>query len=89
MSWVYFNKLKSQAFEYFKKFKVVVEKQSNCILKTLRIDWGEEFTSREYIFCEDYGIKREFTAPYTSQQNGMAERKNWMMVEMARNLLKR
>jgi len=33
------------------------------------------------------GIKSEFTAPYTPQQNGKAERKNRYLVEMARCML--
>jgi hypothetical protein len=33
-------------------------------------------------------IKHQFTAPYTPQQNGVVERKNRSMMEMARSLLK-
>jgi transposase InsO family protein len=37
---------------------------------------------------EDYldkeGIKHEFSAPYTPQQNGVVERKNMTLIEMAR-----
>ncbi|XP_066351663.1 uncharacterized protein [Miscanthus floridulus] len=34
------------------------------------------------------GIKHQFTAPYTPQQNGVVERKNRSVMEMARSLLK-
>ncbi|KAL4354891.1 hypothetical protein GQ457_06G009200 [Hibiscus cannabinus] len=34
------------------------------------------------------GIRRELTAAYTPEQNGLAERKNRIVVEMARSLLK-
>lgn len=40
------------------------------------------------MFCEENGIRRELTAPYTPEQNGVAERKNRTVVEMARSLLK-
>nr|GFD31008.1 retrovirus-related Pol polyprotein from transposon TNT 1-94 [Tanacetum cinerariifolium] len=46
MSWVYFLKQKSESFEYFVKFKALVEKQSGKALKTLRTDRGGEFTSK-------------------------------------------
>jgi len=38
-------------------------------------------------FCEKHGIKRELTVRRTPQQNGVAERKNRTIVEMARSML--
>lgn len=89
MSWVYFLESKGQAFDRFKQFKVLVEKQSGLYIKTLRTDRGGEFVSHEFIsFCEENGIQRELTTPYTPEQNGVAERKNRTVVEMARSMLK-
>lgn len=89
MSWVYFLKQKSEAFETFKSFKAFVEKQSGCVIKTLRTDRGGEFVSNEFdSYCDENGIFRELTAPYTPEQNGVAERKNRTVVEMARCMLK-
>ena len=34
------------------------------------------------------GIKRKFTTSYTPQQNGIAERKNRTIMEMARSMMK-
>ena len=40
-----------------------------------------EYTFDDFIdFCAEEGIKREFTIPYTPQQNGVAERKNRLIV---------
>lgn len=39
-------------------------------------------------FCDDMGIKRQLTAPYTPQQNGVVERRNRTLMEMARSILK-
>lgn len=39
-------------------------------------------------YYEKLGIPRELSAPYTSQQNGVVERKNIMVVEMILTLLK-
>jgi hypothetical protein len=38
-------------------------------------------------FLDEEGIKHEFSAPYTPQQNGVAERKNHTLIEMARTML--
>jgi transposase InsO family protein len=38
-------------------------------------------------FIENEGIKYQFSAPYTPQQNGVVERKNRTLIEMARTML--
>ncbi|GKU96667.1 hypothetical protein SLEP1_g9878 [Rubroshorea leprosula] len=89
LTWVYFAKEKSDAFLIFKKFKALVEKQSGCSIKVLWIYQGGEFVSVEFNkFCEDFGIKRQLIASYMPQQNGVAERKNRSLVEMAKGMLK-
>ncbi|CAH9099164.1 unnamed protein product [Cuscuta epithymum] len=89
MSWVYFQRTKSEALENFKKFKALVENQTGKSVKALRTDRGGEFSSNAFTdFCDEQGIRREFTAPYTPEQNGVAERKNRTVVEMARSMLK-
>ena len=87
MSRVFFIKVKSQALDYFKKFKTMVENQSSCILKALRLDRGGEFISKEFIEFS-HGIRKEYSAPYTPQQNGVAERNNISVLELARFMLK-
>lgn len=41
---VYILKEKVQVFEIFKEFLTLVEKQSGCILKTLRFDNSNKYT---------------------------------------------
>lgn len=68
---------------------MVAQNQSGRSLLTLHPDRGGEFTSKEFsMFCSDMGIRREFTTTYTPQQNGVAERKNETIVELARSMLK-
>ena len=87
--WFYLLKNKSDAFEAFKKFRVLVEKNSEKGITTFRTDRGGEFLSKEFLqYCEEAGITRQFTAPYSPQQNGVVERRNRTMIEMARSLLK-
>ncbi|KAG6484580.1 hypothetical protein ZIOFF_053100 [Zingiber officinale] len=88
MTWVYFMRQKSEVFMIFKKFKSLVEKQSGCFIKTLRSDRGKEYTSKEFHnFCEDEGVERQLTVRYTPQQNGVTERKNQTIVEMAKSMM--
>lgn len=87
-TWIYFLSEKSSTFETFKKFKVLVEKESGSSLCCLRTDRGGEFTSSEFVeFCSVNGIKRQLTAAYTPQQNGVAERKNRTIMNMVRSML--
>ncbi|CAL9026795.1 unnamed protein product [Prunus brigantina] len=88
MTWVYFLRYKSDALNCFRKFKSMVELQSGYKVKCVRSDKGGEFTSSEFNkLCEDAGIQRQFTMAYTPQQNGVVERKNRIVVEMAKAML--
>jgi len=57
------------------------------ILK-VRSDHGEEFENEPFeAFCEKHGIIHEFSSPITPQQNGVVERKNRTLQEMARTMI--
>ncbi|RDX63956.1 hypothetical protein CR513_57549, partial [Mucuna pruriens] len=69
------------------KFKAHVENQSNCRIQILRLDNGKEYIATQFQqFCDEAGIEHQLTAPYT-QQNGVSERKNRSIMEMARCML--
>ncbi|KAK2980575.1 hypothetical protein RJ640_017437 [Escallonia rubra] len=88
-TWVYFLKQKSEVFSTFKRFKALVEKQSGYQIKAMRSDRGGEFISKEFkAFCEENGIRRPLTIPYSPQQNGVVERKNRSIVNMTKSMLK-
>jgi hypothetical protein len=87
--WVEVLKTKDQALEYFKKIKLRGEVESDGKLKSLRTDRGGEFNSQLFlVFYDEQGIKHYTTTPYTPQQNGVVERRNQTVVEMARCMLK-
>ncbi|CAL8989009.1 unnamed protein product, partial [Prunus brigantina] len=66
----------------------MVELQSGFKVKCVRSDKGGEFTSSEFDrLCEEAGIQRQFSMAYTPQQNGVVERKNRTVVEMAKAML--
>jgi hypothetical protein len=57
-------------------------------IKCLRSKNGGEFTSKEFMdYCSNHGIKRKLSVSRTPQQNGVVERKNRTVQEMARTML--
>lgn len=87
-TWSYFLTEKSEAFATFKLYKARVEKETGTYIRALRSDRGGEFTSSEFQgFCSENGIQRQLTSAYSPQQNGVAERKNRTILNMARSML--
>jgi transposase InsO family protein len=85
---VFFLKNKSESFENFKIYKEMVENEMDSRIKCLRLDNGEEFTSKEFMdYYNNHGIKRQFSIARTPQQNGVVERKNRTVQEMARTMI--
>ena len=89
ITWVAMLQCKSDVFEAFKHFKNLTETEKGMKIKTLRSDRGGEFTSDEFSkYCLEHDIKRQLTAPYSPQQNGVVERKNRTVISMVRAMLK-
>jgi len=54
----------------------------------IRSDHGREFENARFEeYCHSYGIQQEFSSPITPQQNGVVERKNRVLQEMARVMI--
>ncbi|KAK2981153.1 hypothetical protein RJ640_013475 [Escallonia rubra] len=88
-TWVYFLKQKLEVFSTFKRFNALVKNQSGYQIKAMRSDRDGEFRSKEFkAFCEENGICRPLTIPYSPQQNGVVERKNRSILNMTRSMLK-
>ena len=86
--WIYFMKQKSKVFETFKVFKAMVENSFNKKIKSIIFDKGGEYIKGDLqSFCESEGIQMEHSVPYTPQQNGVVERKNRSLKEMAISIL--
>ena len=65
-------------------FKALVENQSRRKLKVARSNNGGEYVKSKFIqYSEDSGIQMQHPIPYTPQQNGVANRKNRSLKEMA------
>lgn len=81
-------KNRSDVLEAFKNYKLKVEKQTGQRIKKLRTDNGREYLSNDFKnFLKSEGILHQLSVEYTPQQNGVAERKNRTLVEMARCIL--
>jgi transposase InsO family protein len=87
-TWVFFLQKKSQTQETLKGFLRRAQNEFELIIKKIRSDNGTEFKNSQIEgFLEDEGIKHEFSSPYTPQQNGVVERKNRTLLDMARTML--
>jgi hypothetical protein len=87
-TWVFFLQEKSQTQETLKGFLRQAQNEFGLRIKKIRSDNGMEFkNSLIEGFLEDEGIKHEFSSPYTPQQNGVVERKNITLLDMARTML--
>nr|GEV64731.1 hypothetical protein [Tanacetum cinerariifolium] len=87
-TWVFFLATKDETCPVLKTFITSLENQLSLKVKVIRSDNGTEFKNYDLNqFCGLKGIKREFSVPRTSQQNGIAERKNKTLIEAARTML--
>ena len=88
LTWVAFLKEKVEAFEKFKIFKALTKNQTCKRLKVVRSDRGGEFMSSDFKeLCDKHGINREYTIPTIPQQNGVVERQNRTVQQMARSMM--
>jgi len=88
---VYVMKHKSEALACLKRFiedmKVLLRGYKIQALVGLRSDNGGEYTGRDFkSFCKSNGIRQDFSIPYGSQDNGVAERSWGVLGDMARTI---
>ena len=90
-TWVEFLREKSDTFGSFSALILRLQNEkATKVGKVYRIrsDHGREFENVVFAeFCNQIGILHEFSAPKTPQQNGIVERKNRTLQEMARVMI--
>ena len=89
-NWVttYTMQRKSESFDKFKLFQAYAERKTGRKIKCLRTDRGGEYLSNAFSsHLGQSGVRRNLTAPYTPQQNGVAERMNRTLIELVRSML--
>ena len=76
-TWIYFFEHKSETQQTVIDFTTEIQHQHNLPILAIRRDNGLEF--KKYTldeFLSEEGIRHQYSAAYTPQQNGVAERKN-------------
>ncbi|KAK1643251.1 hypothetical protein QYE76_061056 [Lolium multiflorum] len=87
-TWVYFLKTKDETQQIFIDFATEVQRQHNLLIMAIRSDNGSEFKNYTLNdFLSDEGIRHQYSAAYTPQQNGVAERKNRTLMDMAISMM--
>jgi hypothetical protein len=86
--WTLFLTRKGDALSAFKDFANVIQNKLSLRIATIRSDHGGEFENALFEkYCSKHGIDHNFSAPRTPQQNGVVERKNRVLEELARTMI--
>jgi transposase InsO family protein len=87
--WLTLLRSKADASAAIMSFQARVERESGKKLKVLCTDNGGEFTSVQFgEYCAGEGIQWHYSALYMPQQNDVVERRNQMVVNMERSILR-
>jgi transposase InsO family protein len=87
-TWVFFLHDKADTYDIFKKSLTRAENEFDLKVKKVRSDNGSEFrNTRVEELCDENGMKYEFSSKYTPEQNGLVEKKNRTLIDMARSML--
>jgi len=87
-TWTLFLTHKRDTFHAFKKLAKIIQNKKNLNIASIRSDHGGEFENKDFeSFCDENGIEHNFSAPRIPQQNGVVERKDISLEEIARTLL--
>ena len=87
-TWVVLLKDKSEVANKMIHLCKKLQVEKNILIARIRSDYGREFENSKLIsFYNDQGTKQEFSTPKKPQQNGVVERNNRVIQEMARVML--
>ncbi|GJX26355.1 ribonuclease H-like domain-containing protein [Tanacetum coccineum] len=89
-SMLWYRKLasKDETSGILKSFITQIKNLVDKKVKIIRCDNGTKFKNRVMSeFCEKKGIKKEFSIARTPQKNGVTERRNRILIEVARTML--
>jgi hypothetical protein len=81
-------KSKDEVFEHFQSLVLRLNNEHPNCLKGIRSDNGTEFSNASFDqFCLEHGVDQQFFGSHVPQWNGVVERKNYTLVEMARTMI--
>jgi hypothetical protein len=85
---VFFLESRDELFEHFRSMALRSNNEHPNCLKAIHSDNETEFKNASFDeFCLEHGIDQQLSTPRIPQQNGVMERKNHTLVEMARTML--
>ena len=83
-TWVVLLRDKAEALDKMIHLCKKLQVEKGTVIARIRSDHGREFENTKLAtFCNDQGMHQEFSSPKTPQQNGIVERKNKIVQEMA------
>ncbi|GJY90962.1 putative ribonuclease H-like domain-containing protein [Tanacetum coccineum] len=87
-TWVFFLATKDETSGILKSFITGIENLVDHKVKVIRCDNGTELKNKEMNqFCKMNGILRQYSVARTTQQNGVANRRNRTLIEATRTML--
>ena len=87
-TWLYLMKNRSELFSHFLAFCAEIHTQFHVYVQNLRSENAKEYVSEQFQpFMLQHGILHQTSCVDTLAQNGVAERKNRYLLEIARALL--
>ena len=88
LCWVYLIREKSEVEKIFKEFYRMIEHQFQTKISILRFDNGIEYFNKVLkTFSNERGILHQSLCSDTPEQNGIVERKNKHLLEVARAMM--
>jgi transposase InsO family protein len=84
-AWVFFLADKGETFGFVQDLILRLKNERNeDAVRAIRRDNGSEFKNSHFeTFCRDLGLEHQFSFPYVACHNGVVERKNRSLCEMA------
>jgi len=88
-NWIFLMKRKNESTDIIIKFlKLLNNLFDNKKVKVFKSDNAREYKNKNIIkFCEDNGIRKVYSPPYSPENNGIAERFNQTLISCAKTLL--
>jgi hypothetical protein len=88
LKYIYLLKEKSDAGGVQRDFIVMIEREHDCLVKSVHADNAADFTGGDFNSCSrEYGIKFTSSAPYSPESNALAENFNKVLFARVRCLL--
>uniref|UniRef100_A0A2N9GRJ3 Integrase catalytic domain-containing protein n=1 Tax=Fagus sylvatica TaxID=28930 RepID=A0A2N9GRJ3_FAGSY len=87
-TWIYLLKHRSDLVSIFQTFHKMIQTQFSRTIKVFRSDNAQEYHDKSFLsILDSNGTLPHYSCPYTSQQNGRAERKLRHILDVVRTLL--